>query len=354
MTEDVSVQKRLVKMHGFILMAGVLEEWKDDKEVLMLAMGSLARWPLIARNKLTDAGVEQPVKDLCSNQDDEIASLASELVSAWDALETSYRIARRAEEDAKASDPFDHLPPAFRRRAELDEMTLDTAEAPNAVSAQLDRIVPLGTAKLPRPTRRDDVEPLGGDSWRPGQDELRRGKHDDSWRPSKEDSWRRGMERDKARILDRERDWAPSTPQTPDGASLPMAMLAPPKPAAPPPTLEEIIRKAAEADARQRQEAAAAAAARASAAEREARKQHRSSSNGHGQGHAEKKRKSASSAGAGAGDAGALEKRLHKLVGELVVRCMSKHKDRLDREVFKKHAKEVSDAARCRTMLSLC
>lgn len=35
------------------------------------------------------------------------------------------------------------------------------------------------------------------------------------------------------------------------------------------------------------------------------------------------------------------EKRLLKLVGAVVVKCMSKHRDQLDHEQFKKHAKEV-------------
>ena len=35
------------------------------------------------------------------------------------------------------------------------------------------------------------------------------------------------------------------------------------------------------------------------------------------------------------------EKRLLKLVGAVVVKCMSKHQKRMDHDAFKKHAKEV-------------
>ncbi len=38
------------------------------------------------------------------------------------------------------------------------------------------------------------------------------------------------------------------------------------------------------------------------------------------------------------------ERKLRKLVGEIVVRQMSKHKDELERDSFKRHAKELTNA----------
>ena len=38
----------------------------------------------------------------------------------------------------------------------------------------------------------------------------------------------------------------------------------------------------------------------------------------------------------------AKEKQLQKLVSPIVVKCMSKYKDQMDHDTFKKHAKEVS------------
>ena len=38
------------------------------------------------------------------------------------------------------------------------------------------------------------------------------------------------------------------------------------------------------------------------------------------------------------------EKKLMKLVGAVVVKCMSKYRDRMEHDAFKKHAKEVSCA----------
>ncbi len=62
MTTDVNVQKSLVKLHGFILMQFLLEQWWNDRDIVLLIINVLARWPLIARNKVIDCGVEDQVK----------------------------------------------------------------------------------------------------------------------------------------------------------------------------------------------------------------------------------------------------------------------------------------------------
>ncbi|PWY98917.1 hypothetical protein BCV70DRAFT_201699 [Testicularia cyperi] len=62
MTDDVNVQKALVKLHGFILMQFLLEQWWNDRNIVLLIINVLARWPLIARNKVIDCGVEDQVR----------------------------------------------------------------------------------------------------------------------------------------------------------------------------------------------------------------------------------------------------------------------------------------------------
>lgn len=62
MTTDVNVQKSLVKLHGFILMQFLLEQWWNDRDMVLLIINVLARWPLIARNKVIDCGVEDQVR----------------------------------------------------------------------------------------------------------------------------------------------------------------------------------------------------------------------------------------------------------------------------------------------------
>ena len=325
MTQDSTVQRCLVRLHGFVLMASVIDEWKDDKEIVLLAMGSLARWPLIARNKVVDSGVDRLVQNMADEDDAEISSLASDLLSAWDTLEMSYRIARK-EITARGDTP----PPASQgQRKDQDEeesaingrgMRLEDARAPNSVSKRLDTIAP---KLMGQGNNRVPIVPTSHRSW------MAPGNHD-----------------------------TPSTPRTPEEQRQPNSVrppqyakartslgfiAIPPKLKAPVPaalSIEEIIRKANESEALIRKQAE-------EKAEEEA-KQRRAAEEAEVAGskrkQAESKRPNGDKRARGSEDVSmdVLERRLKKLVGEVVVRYMSVYKDELDREVFKKHARELT------------
>lgn len=132
------------------------------------------------------------------------------------------------------------------------------------------------------------------------------------------------------------------------------------QPVAPPTkSIEDIIREANEQEERARKEAEAAAKAarelelngglssassrkRPSSSSRpsDKRVKHSSSSSSR---HTNGVDAVDSSVSASADLAASNEKRLRKLVGEIVVRQMSKHKDELERESFKRHAKELTN-----------
>ncbi|PWN52748.1 hypothetical protein IE53DRAFT_311495 [Violaceomyces palustris] len=325
MTEDVGVQKLLVKLHGFTLMSGVIHEWKDDKEILTLAMESLARWPLIARNKVVESGVEDQIKDLALSEDQEIKSLASQLVEAWEKLDMGYRIARRegGEGNSMAVEDGTSSPWVQSRRLNLeDELTLDQAQAPNAVSEELKRVLPSRRpppalerrppAPSPLHQRRKMPPSLSGPN---GYPKARPGEH-----------------------------FLSSMLKTPPGTAA--AVQTPPTQ-----TIEEIIRLANEQEARQRREAEEKAIQGAKEAKEgaQSKKHHRishhtSSSSSSSSTRPDKRRKPWSDeARKDGGDTSAEEKRLRKMVGELTVKYMSKHKDELERETFKKHAKELTN-----------
>ncbi|EPQ30936.1 uncharacterized protein PFL1_01834 [Pseudozyma flocculosa PF-1] len=183
MTEDPSVQKRLVKLHGFDAMYGVLVDWHDDRNIIMLALSSLARWPLIAKNKVVDSGIEgqvivlrdfyreRSVKKEAAEADPDVdagavaaagnegsteakedlavSRRAEQLLDAWNKLDMGYRIARREADDAAAADAA-RADAGFvsyidrRRMHDLEEppVTLEEAQAPNAVSEELGKPMP--------------------------------------------------------------------------------------------------------------------------------------------------------------------------------------------------------------------
>ncbi|SJX66267.1 related to SET2-Histone methyltransferase [Sporisorium reilianum f. sp. reilianum] len=427
MTTDVNVQKSLVKLHGFILMQFLLEQWWNDRDIVLLIINVLARWPLIARNKVIDCGVEDQVRIVAETyrpkataklegdvkkeesaadaaataepngngnlatepttapalvgappaEDAEVSSRAEHLLEAWKKLDMTYRIARK---DAIKQDGDDTKDAAAvttwvdrRRMQDLDDpLDLDHAQAPNAVSSELGFALPGDQdVRESRPTWQPPPAPPAAASSVAGK-RLNGFGHvkasPTSFTPSRLQS-------------------SGQSPLTPDqltsALSSSLAKSLPglvsslkqqqfqlqqqqqqqQQPPAQPVTksIEEIIREANEAEERARKEAEAAAKA---ARELElngglngssSRKRPSSSSR-----HSDKRAKHASSSSAssngvdsssrsaanlvGADLAASNERRLRKLVGELVVRQMSKHKDELERESFKRHAKELTNA----------
>ena len=112
------------------------------------------------------------------------------------------------------------------------------------------------------------------------------------------------------------------------------------------PLQEALERRAAEA--RRQQDIAkiiaAAAAAATEAAKKPAPEPRPGPSSGHGHGHSSHRKKSSSSKSKKLSKEereANKEKRLLKLIGAVVVKCMSKYKDQMDHDLFKKYAKEV-------------
>lgn len=338
MTSDTNVQRNLVQLHGFVLMAGILDEWKDDKEIVLLVMGSLARWPLIARNKVVDSGVDKLVKEFSEMEDTELSSLAKDLLSAWDALEMSYRIARK--ENDKSSERHT-LSFAQRKADDVDDVaprvTLAEARAPNTISRRLESVAP---KPLVHPGAEEESRYSGYRDNRRGNDQYRRSRFDSKPRYQYGDESFNGGTPARAKYhTDSQRQSPTVTPVT--------------TPKVQPPSIEEIIRKAYESEAAQRKKAEeAAAAATAEAAMRRtestekrpsiAGMKRRSTTKLSSDKRRRTNEPSSNPEGEKEGALSVAEKRLKMLLGEIVVRCMSLHKDDLDRDAFKKHAKDLT------------
>ncbi|KAE8225332.1 hypothetical protein CF319_g1916 [Tilletia indica] len=304
MTEDVNVHKAMVRLHGFVLLSGVMDEWRDEADVVLQVLQCLARFPLIKRNKVIATGVDKQVRDLIQEGSEErVRTVADELLKGWDQLEMEYVIAKRELKEGESHDD------SFMRTQKL-LAPLEEARAPANVSNNLREIVaskyyvPMGKV-APRP--------------RVFQDDFRRGPPESP---------------------------KPAPPLTPAG-----------------PSIEDIIREATIKAERERQAVADAekhAEEKRKKEEMEARERRKrkalsksssggsSSSKRHrpegsSSSRSDKKRRSGEeSSSSGSGPNAQLEKKLESLVGELVVNTMSKSKDRLDRDVFKKHAKELT------------
>ncbi|KAK4700276.1 hypothetical protein P7C70_g5976, partial [Phenoliferia sp. Uapishka_3] len=99
MTEDQDVQRQLLRLHGFNLMSHILVEYPTDVSIIIQALEILKGWPLSARNKVESSKIEAPVK-LCSEMEDEpkIVELSTSLLADWEELTLGYRIPRAAKD----------------------------------------------------------------------------------------------------------------------------------------------------------------------------------------------------------------------------------------------------------------
>lgn len=386
-TENVSVQKRFVRLHGFVLMAGVLNEWKDDKEVLLLSMRILAKWPLIARNKVVDTGVEAIIEGLSKSEDGDISSLASELFDAWQKLSLEFRIARKEggeeENEVASTVEDDHYQRSRRRRDDQEEdsaiqdrmdYALDHAQAPNDVSASLGAVVPRPLGKTAAASSSSSAATsLRYASRMSGAGPRASGGPANGW--GRTHSSRTGL-------------GTPATPGTPDENAPDGPSKASQQPSM---SIEEIIRRANEAQEteRKRQEeriaqqisqreaedsmavvkAGSSKSKHRSDREKEAARAHRKRKAGIDDGastlasssststpmSSDKKARSSvagtdgtamttpsSSTSTGLNER-SLDKKLHLLVSEIVLRCMSPLRHSITKDSFKKHARQLTD-----------
>ncbi|WWC91926.1 uncharacterized protein L201_006878 [Kwoniella dendrophila CBS 6074] len=128
MTEEPAVQRQLGRMHGFSLMSMVLAELADDREIVLLALESMSKWKLQIRNKIEDSNIEEPIKRLQESDDEEISKLAKQLLEYWSTLELSYKIPRVNK--IAALDAEDEA--GTTTIAEADSLSISTPRRPDA------------------------------------------------------------------------------------------------------------------------------------------------------------------------------------------------------------------------------
>ena len=295
LTSDLAVNRAFVQMHGIVLMSGLLDEWQDNKEVVMLTLGSLIKWPLISRNKIEDTGIADQIKDLKASKESDIAELANALDGIWDSLEISYRIARRGSDTPNKE--VSSQPMAYRRRGHEDEVGYTNFTALNGYSNQPRAAVPSAMSVK-----------TATEIWR------------------------------ERTMMDPSAGISPNTPQTPtseeDHRLMPVRSL--PRG----PSLEDIISSAnrkAEMQRAQQEAAAKAQATAIAAADRVMQRQAKSLPTDADRPRKRRRREHKSSS-----SSKTPERRLYKLVGQLVVREMSKSRKYFEKDSFKRHAKEVS------------
>ncbi|KAK9367500.1 hypothetical protein V1509DRAFT_566465 [Lipomyces kononenkoae] len=95
-SDDLGVQRRVMRMHGYQILGSILREWKSEDDIVILVLEILSKWPRMTRNKISSSKIEGTVSGFSNESKSErIKELAMALVSEWQSLEMAYRIPRR-------------------------------------------------------------------------------------------------------------------------------------------------------------------------------------------------------------------------------------------------------------------
>lgn len=245
------------------------------------ALESMAKWKTTIRTKIEDSGIEEPVKELRDGDDKELQQIADDLLTYWSTLESPYRIAKKA------------------KIASLDEE--DEAETTTIAESNT------GTGVTYRPSS----------AWEEANRPI-------PFTP-----------RPRFQSTPRPRPPPPPPPQRqpshPSKAAVELANRS---------ALDAIIQQAQQAALAQAAAAATAAAASPTA---------ESSRSGSGSAHRnaeddyERQRKRQRRMLDPEEAERKKEKELKRLVGEVVVKSMTKYKEQMDHDTFKRYAREVSE-----------
>ncbi|KAF8626036.1 hypothetical protein AX15_005126 [Amanita polypyramis BW_CC] len=273
MTEDQAALRQIMRLRGYSLMTNLLEEYANNRELVLLALQCMSTWPLLNRNKVEDSKVIVSVRSFVQLEENEdnakLKSIAEQLISHWESLPLYNRIPKRVAQDGEGSPVIltvisttnDNDRPSKKARYLEEEEGIFKAKL---VSAQPPSVPPSWHTRVPQqpPQPPPDIVPYPAETFQHRRESI-----------------------------------------------------------------QAIIEQAAAAEA-----AAAEAAAATAAAEREKAEARA----------ARKKAKLSKKTLTSEEKEVNKEKRLHKLVGAVVVKCMSKYAKGLDRELFKKYAKELT------------
>lgn len=302
-TEDQAALRQIMRLRGYSVMKNVLDDWIDDFELVDTAIQCLKMWPLLNRNKVDDSMIAGSVESLLEKHPSQEAfqTMVRELLEHWKGLPVYNRIKKTkiALEPRKDDSPTESNIDSAKRKAEEDSrMEAFLEKRKQAMKKELE-------------SRNLGYSGHFGGGMGGG------GLHDGN------------------------RRFGNNGPQVPDVKSF----LAPPSTlpsvdasAEHRQTIKDIIARAAAKEEEERRLAAEAVEAKAKKeaerAERHARRKAKA---------AMKKEVSGASAEQRAAEkAKNKEKRVMKLVGAVVVKCMSKYAKELTRDMFKKYAKELT------------
>ncbi|ODQ63353.1 SET domain-containing protein, partial [Nadsonia fulvescens var. elongata DSM 6958] len=104
-TDDTSIHLKVIRMHGYEIFSKLLRNWSQpeslNKDVIVMILRILKKWPKMTRNKISSSKIEDIIKSFTEDGDVElhtikdVYTLAQGLIEDWSNLQMAYRIPRR-------------------------------------------------------------------------------------------------------------------------------------------------------------------------------------------------------------------------------------------------------------------
>ncbi|KAJ7595062.1 histone methyltransferase [Mycena floridula] len=102
LTNDETSLREIMRLRGYSLMKNVLEDHKEDFDMVMLTLECMLTWPLLVRNKVDDSQILGVVESCLAMGNEGVKVPAQKLLDHWATLAVGYRIPKRSQNSSTA------------------------------------------------------------------------------------------------------------------------------------------------------------------------------------------------------------------------------------------------------------
>ncbi|KAF2428105.1 hypothetical protein EJ08DRAFT_331004 [Tothia fuscella] len=103
--DEEKVIYRIVRMHGYRTLKITINEFLDDANVCLQVLDILDKFPRLSRNKIENSGIEEVIKKLINNEDENVVEKSKSILEEWGRLTVEYRIPRMKRDPNEQPEP---------------------------------------------------------------------------------------------------------------------------------------------------------------------------------------------------------------------------------------------------------
>ncbi|KAJ1733202.1 hypothetical protein LPJ61_001677 [Coemansia biformis] len=104
-TSDRRLLKSLIALQGMGILRAWLQDYDGDDVMLIQILQCIGHMPIATRNTIDESRLEDVVKPLCAYSDENVSSLARDLVERWSALRRVFKIPKKARKESASATP---------------------------------------------------------------------------------------------------------------------------------------------------------------------------------------------------------------------------------------------------------